>query len=92
MAQNSCLKDNSEITRETYEQVALTYAQVSAVMHENLIADARKFINLLESSFGPNSKILNVGCGPGRDMVWFDNHNINVTGGYYTRAMLEQTT
>ena len=83
------MKDDTQITRETYEQVAPIYAQVSAIMGENLIADAEKFINLLESSFGPNPNILDVGCGPGRDMAWFENHNINVTGVDYTQAMLE---
>jgi ubiquinone/menaquinone biosynthesis C-methylase UbiE len=78
-----------EITHETYEQIASTYAQVSAVMHENLTAFAEKFIDLLESSFGPNTQILDVGCGPGRDMAWFESHNINVTGVDYTQAMLE---
>jgi ubiquinone/menaquinone biosynthesis C-methylase UbiE len=78
-----------EITHETYEQIAPTYAQVSAIMHENLIEYAKKFIHLLESSFGPNSNILDVGCGPGRDMAWFENHGINVTGVDYTQAMLE---
>jgi ubiquinone/menaquinone biosynthesis C-methylase UbiE len=79
------MKDNSEITRETYEQIAPTYAQVSAIMHENLIAFAEKFIHLLELE----AHILDVGCGPGRDMAWFESHNINVTGVDYTQAMLE---
>lgn len=79
------MKDKTEITRETYGQVAPIYAQVSAVMGENLIAYAEKFINLLE----PEAHILDVGCGPGRDMAWFESHNINVTGVDYTQAMLE---
>jgi ubiquinone/menaquinone biosynthesis C-methylase UbiE len=78
-----------EVTRASYEQIAPTYAQVSAIMHENLISFAKQFINLLESSFGPNSNILDVGCGPGRDMAWFEDHGINVTGVDYTQAMLE---
>ena len=83
------MKDNTQITRETYEQVAPIYARISAIMGENLIADAEKFINLLEPSFGPNPNILDVGCGPGRDMAWFESHNIDVTGVDYTQAMLE---
>jgi ubiquinone/menaquinone biosynthesis C-methylase UbiE len=83
------MKDNTEITRETYEQIAPTYAQVSAVMHENLIEFAERFIGLLESSFGLGAQILDVGCGPGRDMAWFESRNINVTGVDYTQAMLE---
>jgi ubiquinone/menaquinone biosynthesis C-methylase UbiE len=79
------MKDNTEITRDSYNQIAPTYAQVSAVMHENLLEIAQKFINLLE----PDSHILDVGCGPGRDMAWFESHNINVTGIDYTQAMLE---
>jgi ubiquinone/menaquinone biosynthesis C-methylase UbiE len=78
-----------EVTRESYGQIAQTYAQVSAVMSEDLIAHAEKFIDLLEPSFGPNSHILDVGCGPGRDMAWFENHNVNVTGVDDTQAMLE---
>lgn len=78
-----------EITHATYEQIAPTYTQVTAIMHENLIAFAEKFINLLEPSSGPDAHILDVGCGPGRDMTWFESHNINVTGVDYTQAMLE---
>jgi ubiquinone/menaquinone biosynthesis C-methylase UbiE len=74
-----------EVTRASYEQIAQTYAQVSAVMGENLLEIAKKFLELLEV----NASILDVGCGPGRDMVWFENHNINVTGVDYTQAMLE---
>jgi ubiquinone/menaquinone biosynthesis C-methylase UbiE len=78
------MKD-TEITRATYEQIAPTYAQVSAVMGENLTAFAEKFTDLLEL----DAHILDVGCSPGRDMAWFENHNINVTGVDYTHAMLE---
>jgi ubiquinone/menaquinone biosynthesis C-methylase UbiE len=82
------MKDNTEITRESYERIAPTYAQISANMSEVLLASAQKFLGLLES-FGPNAQILDVGCGPGRDMAWFESHNINVTGVDYTQAMLE---
>jgi ubiquinone/menaquinone biosynthesis C-methylase UbiE len=75
----------TEITRVSYEQIAPTYAQISANMSEVLLASAQKFLESLE----PNAQILDVGCGPGRDMAWFENHNINVTGVDYTQAMLE---
>jgi ubiquinone/menaquinone biosynthesis C-methylase UbiE len=83
------MKDNTEITRESYGQIAPTYAQVSADMSETLILLAKKCVDLLESSFGPNANVLDIGCGPGRDMAWFESHNINVTGVDYTQAMLE---
>jgi ubiquinone/menaquinone biosynthesis C-methylase UbiE len=83
------MKDNTEVTRESYNQIAPTYVQVSAVMHENVLEIVRKFINLLELSFRPNSNILDVGCGPGRDMAWFERHGINVTGVDFSSAMLE---
>jgi ubiquinone/menaquinone biosynthesis C-methylase UbiE len=79
------MKDITEITRESYEQIAQTYAQVSATMGENLLEIARRFLTLLE----PNSNILDVGCGPGRDMAWFESHNINVTGVDFSSSMLE---
>jgi ubiquinone/menaquinone biosynthesis C-methylase UbiE len=78
-----------EITRKSYNQIALTYAQVSATMGENLLEFAKKFLGLLEPSFGQNSNILDVGCGPGRDMAWFESHNINVTGVDFSSSMLE---
>jgi ubiquinone/menaquinone biosynthesis C-methylase UbiE len=89
LAQNSRIKDSTEITRESYEQIAPTYAQISAIMSEALLTSAQKFLGLLESSFGPNAQILDVGCGPGRDMAWFESREINVTGVDYMQAMLE---
>jgi ubiquinone/menaquinone biosynthesis C-methylase UbiE len=83
------MKDTTEITRESYGQIAPTYAQVSASMSETLISLAHRFVHLLESSFGPNANILDVGCGPGRDMTWFESQNLNVTGVDFTQAMLE---
>jgi ubiquinone/menaquinone biosynthesis C-methylase UbiE len=83
------VKDNTEITRESYEQIAQTYAQDCTTMGENLLEIAEKFVNLLESSFGPKALMLDVGCGPGQDMAWFESHKTNVTGVDYTQAMLE---
>ena len=83
------MKDNTEVTRESYNQIAPTFAQVSATMGENLLEFAKKFLGLLEPSFGQNSNILDVGCGPGRDMAWFESHNINVTGVDFSSSMLE---
>jgi ubiquinone/menaquinone biosynthesis C-methylase UbiE len=83
------VKDNTEITRKSYEQIAQTYAQDCTTMGENLLEIAETFVNLLESSFGPNAQMLDVGCGPGQDMAWFEGHNITVTGVDYTQAMLE---
>lgn len=74
-----------EITRESYEQMAPTYAQISANMSETLLAFAQKFLGALE----PNAEILDVGCGPGRDMAWFENHDINVTGVDFSSSMLK---
>ncbi len=74
-----------EITRESYEQMAPTYAQISANMSETLLAFAQKFLGALE----PNAEILDVGCGPGRDIAWFENHNINVTGVDFSSSMLK---
>ena len=74
-----------EVTRETYEQIAPTYAQISAIMGENLLEIAKQFLELLQSG----AHILDVGCGPGRDMAWFESRNINVTGVDFSSAMLE---
>jgi ubiquinone/menaquinone biosynthesis C-methylase UbiE len=83
------VKDTTEITRETYERIAPTYAQVSAIMSENLIAFANEFIELLEASFETGAHVLDVGCGPGRDMAWFEDQGITVIGVDYSQAMIE---
>jgi ubiquinone/menaquinone biosynthesis C-methylase UbiE len=79
------MKENTEITRDSYNKIAPTYAQVSATMSENLLEIAKEFLTLLE----PGAHILDVGCGPGRDMAWFESHHVNVTGVDFSSAMLE---
>jgi SAM-dependent methyltransferase len=68
---------NTEITRATYERIALTYAQVSATMSAALLTSAsdqtRTFWMLVADP----------------DVAWFESQNINVIGVDFSGSMLE---
>lgn len=60
-----------------YDQMVFEYAKTNHFkMPENLGVLARELIQYI----GQNGRIIEVGCGTGRDMSWFEAQNANVTG------------
>lgn len=74
------------ITRATYDQIAPAFAKVNAVMSENVLLAARKFIEIVPQ----NGPCLDLGCGPGRDIAWFEQQNIAILGADLSTGMLSQ--
>jgi SAM-dependent methyltransferase len=69
-----------------YDQIAERYATVNADMPPETLAAAERFLGLVES----NARILDLGCGPGRDMAWFEAQGAVVVGVDLSPGMLAQ--
>ena len=83
--QTAATKDAVGGTRCAYDQIAETYAAVnSGDMPEAL---ARLGCKLLDH-VGRGAHILDVGCGVGRDMGWFEAQGMQVTGVDLSPGML----
>jgi ubiquinone/menaquinone biosynthesis C-methylase UbiE len=70
-------------TRAAYEATAERYLE--RWRHVDPLLDARRrFVRMLQ----PGSRVLDVGCGPGRDLQWFSEQGLTVAGLDVTHAML----
>jgi SAM-dependent methyltransferase len=69
-----------------YDRIAARYAAVNTDMPPETLAAAEHFLGLVES----NARILDLGCGPGRDMAWFEAHGAAVVGVDLSVGMLAQ--
>lgn len=73
-------------TRDSYEHIAAEYAKRnSGGMSPFLEGMAQKLSNHL----GPGSNLLDIGCGPGYEMSWFEQYGINTVGIDFTTAMID---
>jgi ubiquinone/menaquinone biosynthesis C-methylase UbiE len=69
-----------------YDQIAEQFAGANANMPPDLIVAADQFLNLIK----PGALILDLGCGAGRDMAWFENQGATVVGSDLSAGMLAQ--
>lgn len=69
-----------------YDRIAADYAVRNAAMSESLLDLGNRFLALL----GSTAHILEVGCGPGRDMAWLESGGGLVTGIDLSIGMLAQ--
>ena len=70
----------------TYDAVATRYAEVNAAIPEAVLASARAFVKRL----GPDRRVLELGCGHGRDAAWLAAQGLHVLGGDLSHRMLCQ--
>ena len=75
-----------KITRSTYDQIAPSFACVNAEMPENVLLTARKFLETIPG----NGRCLDLGCGTGRDLAWFEQQDVNIIGADFSTGMLAQ--
>jgi len=69
-----------------YDRIVLEYAKRNHFkMADNLIALAQE----LCQQVGQNGHILEIGCGTGRDMAWFETQGVTVTGVDLSMGMLQ---
>jgi ubiquinone/menaquinone biosynthesis C-methylase UbiE len=71
-------------TRAAYDQIAARYAQANAAMPTELATAAARFRRLV----GPEARVLDLGCGAGRDMAWLERLGLNIIGVDYSSGML----
>jgi ubiquinone/menaquinone biosynthesis C-methylase UbiE len=73
-----------QMTRSAYDEIAADFARVNGAMPESSIAAA----DWLCSRVPPGSRVLDVGCGAGRDMAWLSSRGLRVTGADLSAGML----
>lgn len=59
-----------------YDKIAHHFEQLFAEMPESLVTLGDRVLEHLP----PHPQILDIGCGPGRDMAWFEARGASVTG------------
>lgn len=69
-----------------YDQIAEEYAHLYPEMPPRVVELGTRFLNLI----GPAARVLDAGCGPGRDMAWMESRGFLVTGIDLSRGMLAQ--
>src|SRR5688500_737378 len=67
-----------------YDQIAPHYAARNSELRDGLIALAAQFLELTEQT----GHILDLGCGAGRDMLWFESQGASVVGVDLSSGML----
>lgn len=72
--------------RATYDQVAERYAVVNAQMPPAVRDSARRLLKVL----GAPARILELGCGHGRDAAWFEAHGADVVAADLSTGMLAE--
>ncbi len=75
-----------ESTLETYNKVAAVFAERNRIMPDNVRRLAEQFMNLLPDG----GSIIDIGCGPGRDMAFFESYGFHVQGIDGSSAMLTE--
>jgi len=77
--------DISRHVQAAYDQIVLAYADRNhGPMPDNLVALAERLVQ----HTGRGAHIIDVGCGTGRDMAWFESHGLAVTGFDLSSGML----
>jgi ubiquinone/menaquinone biosynthesis C-methylase UbiE len=70
-----------------YDQIAEEFANVNANMPPELVLAAEQFLGITRSG----ALILDLGCGAGRDMAWFESQGATVIGSDLSTGLLAQT-
>ena len=79
------MTDISRQVQAAYDQIVLAYADRNhGTMAGNLIALAEQLVQYA----GRGAHLIDVGCGTGRDMAWFEAHGLAVTGIDLSSGML----
>jgi ubiquinone/menaquinone biosynthesis C-methylase UbiE len=86
-------KDVISITRDTYDSIATSYSdKISSLVSDTWIGDYEKRLldRLLQLIEAPNLRILDVGCGNGKDTAYLMAKGATVVGIDYSSQMLQE--
>jgi len=73
-------------TQRTYDAIAARYAEFNARLPEGLAEASGRFLSMVT----PGGRVLDAGCGHGRDMCWLEASGRPVTGMDLSWGMLQQ--
>lgn len=73
-------------SRRSYDRISPIYAEANTFMPPAVLATAEQFCTYLP----PDSRILDVGCGHGRESLWFRKRGYHVTAFDLSLGMLGQ--
>lgn len=73
---------NKLVTLSSYDASAIQYAKNTEQLHPK--EEAQKFLNMLSRP----AKIIDIGCGPGRDAKIFADHGLEVVGIDFSSKMI----
>lgn len=78
--------DPITLTRQTYDRIAEQFAAVNSVIPEQVARMAGQLITQIR----PGERILDLGCGHGRDLAWFAARGARITGADLSAGMLAE--
>lgn len=74
------------ITEQTYDQIAPWFAEYNGQMPENVRQDLLEFLLRVPE----NGRVLDLGCGAGRDLAWLGQHSLRLVGADFSAGMLAE--
>jgi SAM-dependent methyltransferase len=77
--------DTHKLVQDTYNKIAIAYNNKWGVISPFFEIHAKKFISFLPKS----AKILDLGCGAGRDSKYFFDNGLHVVGVDFSEGMLD---
>ena len=80
-------EDPNATHRATYDDVAARFAVVNVQMPPAVLNSARQLLEIV----GTPARILELGCGHGRDAAWFEAHGADVVAADLSAGMLAET-
>ena len=73
------------VTKDSYDNHAEEFASFASICRGKM----RKWIEYFSSQFAKNALILDMGCGAGRDALYFANKGLSVTGIDFSERLIE---
>ena len=76
--------------RSAYDQIAARFAERNAAMLPYVIELGEKLLEMVKNTGSESPRLLDLGCGTGRDMAWFESYGAAVMGADLSMGMLTE--